>query len=245
MARRVEKGMTIIEDPEPGDTIDARETMYPTLLTCVGEEGYADADKLGTTYGYVLRGQALLQTEGFDARLHKGGFFAVPANYRLVGEPASDTMVVLIKRFGYRGMLVAGTIEKRGRLSYIDGCSDSLLVYPPRMGDPCLNHLHFPPGINQTQHIHPSVRMGVVASGKGKAFRVPAAGNTGWEVDLVEGCVFLLPEQEQHSFRTTETDSIMNVIAYHPDSDWGPTDAAHPMRNRTYIGNDRTGAAGG
>jgi hypothetical protein len=29
----------------------------------------------------------------------------------------------------------------------------------------------------------------------------------------------------------------MDVIAFHPDSDWGPTDGIHPMLNRTFIGN--------
>jgi len=27
----------------------------------------------------------------------------------------------------------------------------------------------------------------------------------------------------------------MDIIAYHPDSDFGPTDIDHPMLNRTYI----------
>ena len=27
----------------------------------------------------------------------------------------------------------------------------------------------------------------------------------------------------------------MDVIAYHPDSDWGPTDETHPMVNRTFV----------
>jgi hypothetical protein len=27
----------------------------------------------------------------------------------------------------------------------------------------------------------------------------------------------------------------MDVIAFHPDSDWGPTDEKHPMLNRTYL----------
>lgn len=247
--KRIEKGMTVIETPDHGDTIDARDTMYPTLLHVVGEEGFEEKEGLATTYGYVLGGEAEITLGDVVARVRKGAFFCAPGMLRIVGTETfinaagkiEHTRVVCIKRYGFRGMQQVGQIEKRGRLSYIDGCSDSLLVYPPRLGDPCFNHLHFPPGIKQTQHTHPSVRMGIVASGKGKAFRVPSKGNTGWEIDLAEGCVFLLPEQEQHSFRTDETDTIMNVIAYHPDSDWGPTDAAHPMRNRTYIGNDRTG----
>lgn len=242
--RRVERGMTVIEVPDHGDIIDARETMYPTLLHVVGGPGYAETDPLGTTYGYVLEGAGAIETPVISARVSKGAYFALPGGFRAIADDDA-TRFVLIKRFGFRGQKVFGEVEARGRLSYIDGCSDSMLVYPPRLGDPCFNHLHFPPGILQTQHTHPSVRMGIVASGKGKAFRVPSAGNSGWEIDLAEGCVFLLPEQEQHSFRTSETNSIMNVIAYHPDSDWGPTDAAHPMRNRTYIGNDRTGQAAG
>ncbi len=231
-------GMTVIPEPKHGDLIDARDTFYPTELIVVGQPGRIEASDVVTTYGYVMRGTALLEAEGISATLAAGSFFSVPGLHTL---READGLTALIRRIGFRGQTTMGRIEKRGRLSYIDGCSDSLLVYPPRQGDPCLNYLHFPPGINQTQHTHPSVRMGIVARGKGKAFRVPAAGNTGWEIDLSEGCVFLLPEQEQHSFRTTETDSEMDVIAYHPDSDWGPTDALHPMRNRTYIGNDRTG----
>lgn len=231
-------GMVVIPKPEHGSRIDALETFYPTELVAIGNPGHLEKSKVVTTYGYVLRGSCRLESAGIDAKLSAGAFFAVPGEYSLI---AVDGLVATIRRHGFRGQLIVGTIEKHGRLSYIDGCSDSLLVYPPRLGDPCLNHLHFPPGIWQSQHTHPSIRMGVVAKGGGKAFRVPAAGNSGWEVDLSEGCMFLLPEQEQHSFRTVETDSTMDVIAYHPDSDWGPTDAAHPMRNRTYIGNDRTG----
>jgi hypothetical protein len=40
-----------------------------------------------------------------------------------------------------------------------------------------------------------------------------------------------------HSFRTE--DEGMCVIAYHPDSDFGPTDDEHPMINRTIVGGQR------
>ena len=35
---------------------------------------------------------------------------------------------------------------------------DTLLLAPPKLTDPCLNLLHFPPGITQTAHSHPSLR---------------------------------------------------------------------------------------
>lgn len=242
MSERIEhRGMVVIPNPEHGDVIDATDTFYPSVLRCVGRPGFAEESKFDTTFGYVLRGSLLVTAPKLAVTADKGAYFSIAGNFLIEPKYASkdDPLVVLIKRFGYRGQTMFGTVEKHGRLSYIDGCSDSLLVYPPRLGDPCLNHLHFPPGILQTQHTHPTVRMGIVSNGKGKAFRVPSAGNTGWESDLSEGCVFLLNEQEQHSFRTSETDSVMDVIAYHPDSDFGPTDADHPMINRTYVGNQK------
>ena len=114
-----------------------------------------------------------------------------------------------------------------GRLRYIDGCSDTLLACPPLLGDPCLNHLHFPKGTLQTQHTHPSVRLGVVARGEG-ACETPD-GTT----PLVSGLIFAIPAGGEHGFLTA--DSSMDVVAYHPDSDWGPTDEDHPMLNRTWV----------
>lgn len=241
------RGIAVIANPKHGDRIDALDTMYPSELVVVATPEIMPGEtcRSTTTYGYVVRGLVSIMCSaqgGGVFKLIAGDFFSVPGEFTMVAtcdDPKFVPMVVLIKRIGYRGQLVVGRVEATGRLSYIDGCSDSMLVYPPRQGDPCLNHLHFPPGVVQTQHTHPSIRMGVVIKGAGKAFRVPSRGNSGWEVDLTEGCVFMLPEQEQHSFRTDETDSEMDVVAYHPDSDWGPTDAAHPMRSRTYIGNER------
>jgi quercetin dioxygenase-like cupin family protein len=92
-----------------------------------------------------------------------------------------------------------------------------------------LNHLHFPRRTVQTLHAHPSIRLGIVARGAGIARSLVG------EVSLRTGDVFLLPEHEIHAFTTV--DSTMDVIAFHPDSDHGPTDADHPMINRTYIAN--------
>jgi hypothetical protein len=43
-----------------------------------------------------------------------------------------------------------------------------------------------------------------------------------------------IPTGSVHSFYTRETP--LDVIAWHPDSDFGPTDENHPMRNRTILG---------
>lgn len=220
--------MELIREPKPGDEIDARTTMYPSRLRVVDGELSLD-DPATTYYGYVVRGQARVHTKLFDAAAHPGTFFCVPGP----GELRAEGLVVVIERLGYRGLPQLGSIEAEGRLAYIDGCSDTVLVAPARLGDPVLNFLHFPPGIEQSLHSHPSLRLGVVARGGGEAYG-PSPRGEEWQLPLAPGSVFMLAPHERHAFRTTHGKSSMDVIAYHPDSDWGPTDAAHPMLNRTY-----------
>lgn len=221
--------MKLIEEPKPGDVIDATSTMYPSNLRVV-EGALVLDDPTSTYFGFVLRGSTRVETEGFEGTYGTGGYFSCPG-------PASvnaDGTLVLIQRFGYRGMLAGGRIEDEGRLAYIDGCSDSVLVPPARQGDPVFNFLHFPPGILQSVHSHPSIRLGVVARGSGASFGPDRQGGE-WERPLSPGAVFMLEPHEMHAFRTTGSGTSMDVIAYHPDSDWGPTDGIHPMLNRTYL----------
>jgi hypothetical protein len=53
------------------------------------------------------------------------------------------------------------------------------------------------------------------------------------EMPLTAGTLFCIEERELHRFRTE--DQRLDVIAFHPDGDWGPTDQDHPMLNRTYL----------
>lgn len=130
--------------------------------------------------------------------------------------------------------MVGGPVELEGRLQYIDNCSDTLLLHPPLLGEPCLNYLHFPPETIQTSHYHPSFRFGIVIRGYGLCIEGPL-GTQGecQSSPLSPGDAFLIPADVMHSFSTM--DSAMDVIAFHPDSDWGPTHADHPMINRTWV----------
>lgn len=158
---------------------------------------------------------------------------------------------VIIEKLGHSAPFVCGgPLEEIGRLNYIDGCTDSLLIPPVMKGDSCFNHLHFPKNINQTAHTHPSLRTGLIVKGSGFCI-------TPWgEIPLNEGDVFcILPDQKDnmgelkeasydgitaiigtHSFRTE--DSTMDVVAFHPDSDFGAEHEEHPMINRTMIGGE-------
>jgi hypothetical protein len=204
---------------------------------------------------------------------------------------------------------LGGPVEATGRLKYIDGCTDSLLVPPVKYGDGCLNALFFPPGTTQTMHFHPSVRVGMVLEGSGSlpllppppssslpllppppssplplsssplllssppllsssppllssspllpaflylySFPLPPFENSlllhfppsslilpGTAVTpssshpLQQGNIFIMHEHALHKFNTG--DDKMIVVAFHPDSDFGPKDEDHPMLNRTW-----------
>jgi hypothetical protein len=129
---------------------------------------------------------------------------------------------------GYRGLrAVGGPIEARGRLRYIDGCTDTLLAGPARLGEPCLNHLHIPAATRQSTHTHPSLRAGVIARGAGTC--VTAAGRH----PLTPGLGWVIPTGLAHAFHTDT--SPLDVLAWHPETDTGPTDTDHPMLNRTLL----------
>lgn len=171
------------------------------------------------------------------------GYYASATGKENFIQGSDDARAVIIERIGYNGVFsLGGAIEKTGRLKYIDGCTDSLLIPPVKFGDPCLNHLHFPPGIDQTMHTHPSMRVGLVTRGHGEC--VTPFGN----IPLFPGQIFIIHEDTgikaigldgkeylagSHCFRTL--DGTMDVIAYHPDSDFGPKDEEHPMINRTIV----------
>lgn len=205
-------------------------SMYPT-------EGYMLENqemilpayaKHCSVYGYSF-GNNILTIDGKQIQLEQGQYFGLS-----VKESATikaTTKLFLVIRLGYMVLNTIGWVEQQGRLSYIDGCSDSLLVYPARLGDSSLNFLYFPPGINQTFHRHPSIRLGCVIQGNG--YSSHGDHNSVREDQLTTGTSFCLHEQERHRFRTT--DSTMTVIAFHPDGDWGPTDHNHTMLNRTYL----------
>lgn len=213
-----------------GKQLNQLNSMYPSHGYMLEQERFElpSYARYCSVYGYSY-GPSMLVINGKIHRLEKGQYFGLGVKESFEAE-ATDRLFLVI-RLGYMVPNTIGWVEERGRLSYIDGCSDSLLVYPARMGDSSLNLLYFPPGINQTFHRHPSIRLGCVIDGAG----VSDHGETNnlHSVDLVPGLSFCLNEQERHRFRTQN--SSMTVIAFHPDGDWGPTDHNHTMLNRTYI----------
>jgi quercetin dioxygenase-like cupin family protein len=185
-------------------------------------------DHADTHYIYCYEGSTILNWEGISFRLQTGMYACLPGVGSVVGGRG-----IVVSRKGYRGMFsIGGPAEHEGRLKYIDGCTDSLLIPPVMLGDPCLNLLYFPPGIDQTAHTHPSDRIGIVMSGKGQCVAV----NDGVEesIALEAGMIWVIHTDGVHKFQTPHGEHL-RVLAYHPDSDYGPTHQFHPMLNRTIV----------
>lgn len=184
--------------------------------------------KDGAVFGFVLDGEnAIISHGGYPHAIGPGCYFVANAGRAELRTPGGR--VLLIHQPGADfPFVVGGPIEPRGRLKYIDGCTDSLLIPPWRKGEGCLNHLHIPPGIEQTMHTHPSDRIGVVVSGSGQC--VSPDGTT----DLRPGMIWRIPAYGLHRFRTDA--ETLQIVAWHPDSDTGPTDDDHPMLRKTFVG---------
>lgn len=208
-----------------GCVLDASGTMYPSVL-----KGYEQANETfvastSTYFGFVVSGEyQLLRTQKPFAVVSKGMYFSTTGPFDLKGSGE----IIVVEKLGYRGLQqFGGPVEDSGRLCYIDNCSTTIILPPPRMGDPVFNLLVFPPNVRQTMHIHPTVRLGVVYEGEGECITPHQP-----PLPLTPGMAFYLAEGAAHCFNSF--DKKLKIIAFHPESDTGPTDGSHPMLNRTY-----------
>lgn len=202
---------------------DYSSNAFPTKLHAWTDE--LSLQRPNSTYfGYVYEGPATLDTPVNSYSLISGQYFCQHSYFSLKGGKG-----IVVERLAFKGMnMIGGPVESKGRLKYIDGCTDSLLIPPVKLGDPCLNALFFPPNIDQTSHTHPSMRVGMVVAGAGRCVTPEKT------YDLIPGMVFIIHEDGVHKFQTKDNTELV-VIAYHPDSDVGPKDEDHPMINRTIV----------
>lgn len=197
------------------------------VLSVLGLEGSAGCPvEEGTAFVAVHRGPFWIQAAQTEVLLQAGMYAAVPAGARLHADHGARALVVTMRQhFGV--FTVGGPIEARGRLRYIDGCTDTGIIAPLKLGEPCLNCLFFPAGISQTAHTHPSHRVGLIMNGRGWCH------TEGRAVEMRPGAVFFIPRDCVHAFETR--DEAMRIIVAHPDSEVGPTDEVHQMLAATII----------
>lgn len=209
--------------------IDQTQSTYPVWAKKIESVFTSTQDlRFGSVYVYLHQG-GKFSSEAGDIQFGSPFVFSAPiANQNFTIHP--NTWGVVIFRYGVKSQLslTAFTPGEKGRLSYVDGCSDTILLYPPRYGDPSFNYLYFPPQTEQSFHTHSSLRIGCVVDGSGFAELNQR------KEELSVGSFFCLEEHERHRFLTT-SGTQMTVLAFHPDGDWGPTDQSHIMINRTLI----------
>ncbi len=188
-----------------------------------------DLVELGTVWGFVQSGEINFMSSVNNWVIKAGQWFCIQDCDSRKIILAANSKLFLVFSKEHKGLnSMGGPIESYGRLRYIDNCTDTILYSPPIKGDPCLNFLHFPCGVNQTAHFHPSSRFGIVVSGRG----VCEVENDNYSLE--PGKIFYLPANAFHKFRTKPLDCL-NVITFHPESDYGPTHEVHPMINRTWF----------
>jgi len=120
-----------------------------------------------------------------------------------------------------------------GNLSYIDGGTNTTAVNPGRLGDPVVNYVHFPAGMKQTLHTHPSHRVGMVLQGRGLIELDDG------EFPLKQGDVFFMQRNVLHNFTCPYENEDVVLFVFAPDSGTGPTDEVNPLKIRTYVGQQR------
>jgi hypothetical protein len=203
--------------------VDLSSDRFPTVATAWDGDRLEEFSPIGTHFGFVFSGVAELVCDSGTFRLAAGIYFSVAGALELHGGRG-----LVVSSLHHRGFFqMGGPIEESGRLRYIDGCTDSLLLAPVVLGDPCLNLLHIPANTRQSEHTHPSIRIGLIASGSGVCVTPNA------QFALKPGLAFVIAADARHSFHTDR--EALRVIAYHPDSDFGPTHECHPMVNRTVL----------
>lgn len=217
-----------------GQVISNLDPLFGSRITPIvgGGRSFTADDETHFVYCYKGRFNLTLRNNRFYPL--EAGMYACINGAFVSAEPTAYGIVITKPK--YQGLFqIGGPVEEVGRLKYIDGCTDSLLIPPVLKGDPCFNLLVFPPGIDQTMHTHPSVRLGMVISGRGlcRDFDPIDAGKER-RTELYPGQVFSIAAEGVHAFSTPYGEG-MSVVAYHPDSDFGPTHEEHPMLNRTII----------
>lgn len=205
--------------------IDLSNTDFPSILR-TWHGNHLELEDNCTHFGFIYNGKIEINHNAKQFNTYENMYFSLNNQSYIIPDKNSKGFVV--SRLNYNGLFsIGGPIESKGRYQYIDGCSDSLLISPVKLGDPCFNLLHFPKNINQTPHTHPSVRIGMIVKGNGFCI---LRNET---IELNEGQVFIISPDIIHSFKTL--DNEMLIVVYHPETDFGPTDKNHPMINKTII----------
>ena len=119
--------MIIFEKQEKTVCIDKRNTMYPSYAVMLFNDETTLDFNFYTAYGYAYD-DSVVTVNNDHYIIRKKEFFSIPVREENVTFSTTGRLFV-VARLGFIGQHVIGKTESVGRLSYIDGCSDSLLIY--------------------------------------------------------------------------------------------------------------------
>jgi len=211
---------------ENGETYEVRDIWSYDIV--VSKENYFGHDFTGTSY---LMGKdcSIQVTGGWSGN----GNFAAQTGKEFV---AHGETFVHIKFYGLSmndERLFVPCGNPMGNLSYMDGGTNTTAVNPGRLGLPVINYVHFPAGMEQTLHTHPSQRIGLILSGKGLVEL-----DKGVKFPIKEGDCFVMERNVLHNFMCNQGEDV-TLFVFSPDSGTGPTDEINPLKVRTYVGQTR------
>lgn len=199
----------------------------------------------GTTYinNDEFSGTSYLMGKGCSINVNNGWLiycndFAGQTGKEFVVETHDDDSTFAhIKFYGLsmndERMFIPHALMREGNLSYMDGGTNTTAVNPGRLGLPVINYVHFPAGMKQTLHTHPSQRIGLVLYGKGEI-----------ELDrsrkfaIKAGDCWVMERNVLHNFMCNKGEDV-TLFVFSPDSGTGPTDEVNPLKVRTYVGQQR------
>lgn len=140
----------------------------------------------------------------------------------------STSMAVVIR--GYQCEEKVSGFESITNLPYINGCSSHQVFSPVRPGDPTMQLLYIPPYTSeQAHHIHSTVRVVYVLSGKGKSIQGTSGDDT---EDLNPGDILIVDKLAPHHFLTEEDPLIVVPIHIYSST---TSEQNHPMINGTFL----------
>jgi len=133
---------------------------------------------------------------------------------------------------GYMPEHKSTTIHQGTTLPYVNGCSTKQLFPPERPGDPTLQLLHMPPHTaEQAHHIHSTVRVVYILSGRGNS--VVGIGSQIVAHELTPGMVCVLEPMCPHHFETGSEPLLCAPL--HVFSSMGRAELDHPMWHGTHV----------
>lgn len=203
---------------------------WPLRLTKLESGDSRAFDYTKGTYYIMLQNASYysdnVKLENVDAALTVNNHFTIKCN---------QGTAVVVEYMGLRLLESRYYVQDKlgmGNLSYIDGGTNTTAVNPGRLGDPVINYVHFPAGMSQTLHTHPSHRVGMVLKGRGKIELDHG------DFELQQGDVFFMQRNVLHNFMCPYNEDVI-LFVFAPDSGTGPTDEVNPLKIRTYVGQQR------